>query len=610
MNITGLLFCCWLRSRSSCSSLVGCGFVCASFVESLCGRLRLRGSFLASWLMVRGRCHRSTGRWFATKCSASVSGVCSATIVASTARRCSPIPLCDALDSAPSQWTFTSRPVWLQLKIFVTFTRNFPSRVLMTLVSFCMHAGCSSRAFEFYVAWGFLFTCSCAHSLSTECGRLVDLALCLVWWNFLAALVLSLSVCCRLEILQHLTWRLSGCLLEVCIIASGDELRSARGRTSIYSRPCCESSSGPYVLTFALLESLQFAAWPQSSHRQEVSRTSAFHLDIFSWRTWDANFGLKIEITLSLCEWASVSGSKTCIPILLVNWIDPNSLFHELAVRWRNGNHRSNSLFHDLVVFRFDRVDARQTPILFLVLHIAHVHGLFWLNFGLECLSQHVNMSFTVREAKLNSLIGFPSPSLSVSHINNYLCSDSAGILMCSVSWIIFSWVTSTFVFSLSHWWFRNSQFLIVLTGCCCPTKSCPPLRRHLRGSAASRIGSATMWVYKCLSALVSWKHICRKILSLSWCRLSVVVSWKLLRSTHGLPFWTPVYRGCPVWTHQCATVQGDSVAKRQPIVRVEWSRDIVCSVRSCSNVPRSCATESTHKTIKYDSSWSCVFFN
>ena len=53
-----------------------------------------------------------------------------------------------------------------------------------------------------------------------------------------------------------------------------------------------------------------------------------------------------------------MSGSKTCIPILLVNWIDPNSLFHELAVRWRNGNHRSNSLFHDLVVFRFDRVDA------------------------------------------------------------------------------------------------------------------------------------------------------------------------------------------------------------------------------------------------------------
>ena len=28
--------------------LFGCGFVCASFSESLCGRLRLRGSFLAS----------------------------------------------------------------------------------------------------------------------------------------------------------------------------------------------------------------------------------------------------------------------------------------------------------------------------------------------------------------------------------------------------------------------------------------------------------------------------------------------------------------------------------------------------------------------------------
>ena len=444
MNITGLLFCCWLRSRSSCSSLVGCGFVCASFVESLCGRLRLRGSFLASWLMVRGRCHRSTGRWFATKCSASVSGVCSATIVASTARRCSPIPLCDALDSAPSQWTFTSRPVWLQLKIFVTFTRNFPSRVLMTLVSFCMHAGCSSRAFEFYVAWGFLFTCSCAHSLSTECGRLVDLALCLVWWNFLAALVLSLSVCCRLEILQHLTWRLSGCLLEVCIIASGDDLRSARGRASICSRPCCESSSGPSVLTFALLESLQFAARPWS-----LPESLRHHIDKkFSGRphfTWtfsleeleDANFGLYVEITLSSCKWASVSGSKG--PVSQSSWWTgliqirsfTSSLFAGETGIIVQIRFSTILLCFALIVLMRDRHQSSSWTCI----------SLTFMDFSDWTLISSVfhytsTCAFTVPEAKPNSLIGFPSPSLSVSLIHNYLCADSAGNLMCSVSWI------------------------------------------------------------------------------------------------------------------------------------------------------------------------------
>ena len=39
--------------------------------------------------------------------------------------------------------------VWLQLKIFVTFTHYFPSRVLMTLVSVSgMHAG-ATHVFEF-----------------------------------------------------------------------------------------------------------------------------------------------------------------------------------------------------------------------------------------------------------------------------------------------------------------------------------------------------------------------------------------------------------------------------------------------------------------------------
>ena len=45
-----------------------------------------------------------------------------------------------------------------------------------------------------------------------------------------------------------------------------------------------------------------------------------------------------------------------------------------------------------------------------------------------------------------------------------------------------------------------------------------------------------------------------------------------------------PVYRGCPCRAPPvCHRVQDDSVAKRQPFFCVGWSRDIVCSVRSCS---------------------------
>ena len=65
-----------------------------------------------------------------------------------------------------------------------------------------------------------------------------------------------------------LSLKLVCCRLEICNILPGDSrsaslhlatgLRSARGRASVCSGPCCESSSGPSVLTFALVESLQF----------------------------------------------------------------------------------------------------------------------------------------------------------------------------------------------------------------------------------------------------------------------------------------------------------------------------------------------------------------
>ena len=101
----------------------------------------------------------------------------------------------------------------------------------MTLVSFSgMHAGCSPTLLNFALRYvpsaegSFLLTCCCAVFL-LNAAVFVDLALYLtvsVWWSF-PALVLSLKlVCCRLEILQHLTWRPRGSLLEVCIIASDD----------------------------------------------------------------------------------------------------------------------------------------------------------------------------------------------------------------------------------------------------------------------------------------------------------------------------------------------------------------------------------------------------
>ena len=117
-----------------------------------------------------------------------------------------------------------------------------------------------------------------------------------------------------------------------------------------------------------------------------ITSTRSFHgVRISPWtfslcRTRDANFGLCSYFNHTLFVQMSVS---VCIQRLYHNFAgdrdDPNSLFHDLAVRWRNGNHRSNSLFHDLVVC-FDRIVARlfiMTIILVRGLHIAHVHELF-----------------------------------------------------------------------------------------------------------------------------------------------------------------------------------------------------------------------------------------
>ena len=126
-------------------------------------------------------------------------------------------------------------------------------------------------------------------------------------WNFLALLSLSCFM--------HIWHRFLGCQSLLCeafhalflfhssssVVGSrsattylATELRSARGRASVCSGPCCESSSGPSVVTFALLEPRQFSPQPRSLHetssRRRVSRMSEFHLGHFCYRTRDANF--------------------------------------------------------------------------------------------------------------------------------------------------------------------------------------------------------------------------------------------------------------------------------------------------------------------------------
>ena len=78
-------------------------------------------------------------------------------------------------------------------------------------------------------------------------------------------------------------------------------LLSARGRASVCSGPCCESSSGSSVLLMA-----------------RVGRPR-FHLGHFLCRTREANSAAFLTvIARSLCNWASLSDSKGCFIILLV----------------------------------------------------------------------------------------------------------------------------------------------------------------------------------------------------------------------------------------------------------------------------------------------------
>ena len=82
-------------------------------------------------------------------------------------------------------------------------------------------------------------------------------------WSFSRSFSLSLKlVCCRLEICNILPGDCAAVCSRSGTLHPATELRSGRGRASVCSGPCCESSSGPSVLTCALVESLQFSVRP------------------------------------------------------------------------------------------------------------------------------------------------------------------------------------------------------------------------------------------------------------------------------------------------------------------------------------------------------------
>ena len=83
----------------------------------------------------------------------------------------------------------------------------------------------------------------------------------LVVWSFSRSLSLSLKlVCSRSATLNLEIARLFARSLHYCIRRLSCGLLEVGA--SVCSGPCCESSSGPSVLPFALVESLHFSARP------------------------------------------------------------------------------------------------------------------------------------------------------------------------------------------------------------------------------------------------------------------------------------------------------------------------------------------------------------
>ena len=90
----------------------------------------------------------------------------------------------------------------------------------------------------------------------------------------------------------------------------------------------------------------------------------------------------------------------------------------------------------------------------------------------------------------------------------------------------------------------------------------------------------------RCLSApgccvplclLLFLESTCVSRLVVVGCRLTEVFSWNKLWANHGLPFRAPVYRGCPAWTHWCASKSRMTLRQR--------ANPLSCWVESCCSV-------------------------
>ena len=187
--------------------------------------------------------------------------------------------------------------------------------------SLALHAGCSSHAFEFVptslcaeCGSVFSFLCLLLSSVFLQNAAVfVDLALYLAAglprWSFLA-LFLSNSPA---RDLQHVSWRLRFCLLQVGITAPGDCVavcsRSGIGmfwtllRVIVWVICAFHGTCGvAAVFCATLISSLNSS----SSPRQEVSRMFAFHLGQFSCRTRERQIRLvfaviSMRMSVSVC---------------------------------------------------------------------------------------------------------------------------------------------------------------------------------------------------------------------------------------------------------------------------------------------------------------------
>ena len=144
------------------------------------------------------------------------------------------------------------------------------------------------------------------HSLSGECGRrylpgfVPRCRRALIRSGGASLLSFSFKlVCCRREICNILPGGCAAVCSKSASLHPATELRCVQGRASVCSGPYCESSSGPSVLTLALVESLQFSARPWClpetlRHLFDKKFPGCPHVtwDIFSCRTRDADFGL------------------------------------------------------------------------------------------------------------------------------------------------------------------------------------------------------------------------------------------------------------------------------------------------------------------------------